>query len=61
MGLVPTKLAQAARTGDLRLARRYNILACFECGACAYSCPARIPLVQWIRAGKAQVARSQGR
>jgi len=61
MGLVPTKLAQAARTGDLRLARRHNILACFECGACAYSCPARIPLVQWIRVGKTQVARSQGR
>lgn len=61
MGLVPTKLAQAARTGDLRLARRHNILACFECGACAYGCPAKIPLVQWIRAGKARVARSQGR
>jgi len=60
MGLVPTKLAQAARTGDVSLARRHNILACFECGACAYSCPAKIPLVQWIRTGKARVARSQG-
>ncbi len=61
MGLVPTKLAQAARTGNLSLARRHNILACFECGACAYSCPAKIPLVQWIRAGKALAARHQGR
>jgi len=26
---------------------------CMECGSCAYSCPARIPLVQYIKQGKA--------
>ena len=58
MRLVPAKLAQAARAGDVRLARRYNIMACFECGSCAYTCPAGIALVQWIRTGKALVART---
>ena len=56
MRLVPTKIAMAARHGDVALSRRYNIMACFECGCCAYSCPANIPLVQLIRAGKANVA-----
>lgn len=56
MRLVPTKIAMAARHGDIALSRRYNIMACFECGCCAYTCPAGIPLVQLIRAGKASVA-----
>ena len=56
MRLVPTKIALAARYGEVEVAERYNIMACFECGSCAYGCPASIPLVQLIRAGKAMVA-----
>ena len=56
MNLVPTKLALACRAKDLDLALRYHINACFECGCCAYSCPAEIPLVQLIRSGKALLA-----
>lgn len=56
MGLVPTRIALAARFGDGDLVRRYHAAACMECGCCAYECPARIPLVQLIRLGKAQVA-----
>jgi Na+-translocating ferredoxin:NAD+ oxidoreductase subunit C len=56
MNLVPTKVALAARHKDLNLARKYNILACFECGSCAYICPAGLPLVQNIRTGKALLA-----
>jgi electron transport complex protein RnfC len=41
------------------LARQYHILACFECGSCAYTCPASLPLVQLIRTGKAQVMAAQ--
>ena len=36
-----------------------RILDCIECGACAYSGPAHIPLVQSIRAGKMEVRRLQ--
>jgi len=55
MQLVPTKIAMASRYGNMSLAQRYNILACFECGCCTYSCPAHIKLVQLIRMGKAMV------
>lgn len=61
MNLVPTKIAMAARHGDVGLTRRYNIMGCFECGCCAYTCPAHIPLVQLIRAGKARVVAASKR
>jgi len=57
LGLVPTKIALAAKALDWDLARTYYITACFECGCCAYVCPAGIPLVQLIRMGKAQMPR----
>lgn len=56
MNLVPTKIAMAWHFKDLNLARRYNINACFECGSCAHICPAGLPLVQYIRMGKALLA-----
>ena len=52
MRLVPTRLALAARHGNVDDLRRYYVAACMECGCCAYACPARIPLVQLIRVGK---------
>jgi electron transport complex protein RnfC len=57
LNLVPTKLALSARNKDWDLARRYHIRACMECGCCAYSCPASIPLVQLIRMGKVQMPK----
>jgi len=52
MGLVPTRLALAARRGEASLARRYYAQACVECGCCAFACPAGLPLVQLIRTAK---------
>ena len=56
LSLVPTRLALAARYKNRDLARRYSIASCMECGCCAWVCPAQIPLVQLIRAGKAEMA-----
>lgn len=56
--LVPARLAQAARHRRTDLARSHHILSCMECGCCAFACPAGIPLVQWIRAGKADLRKS---
>jgi electron transport complex protein RnfC len=56
MGLVPTKLALAARNRNPSLLGRYHVTACFECGCCAYVCPAKLPIVQLIRAGKSMTA-----
>ncbi|MFP4105691.1 MAG: electron transport complex subunit RsxC [Phycisphaerae bacterium] len=57
VGLVPTKIAHAARYRDWDLTKKYHMMACIECGCCAYACPASIPLVQLIRVGKAQAPR----
>ncbi len=58
LGLAPTRIAHAAKGGDLVLAQENHLAACCDCGCCAYECPARIPLVQYIRAGKVELARA---
>jgi electron transport complex protein RnfC len=50
-------MALAARNKDWEVARRYYLTACCECGCCAYMCPARIPLVQLMRTGKAHMPK----
>jgi len=35
----------------------YHIANCVECGACAYSCPANIPLVSYIKNGKTELRK----
>ena len=37
LGLVPTKIALAARKEIWDVAQRYHIMACMECGCCAYT------------------------
>jgi electron transport complex protein RnfC len=53
--LSPTKIAHAVKFRDYDLANQYDMMACCECGCCAFVCPAEIPLAQYIRAGKNQV------
>jgi electron transport complex protein RnfC len=55
MGLVPTQLMKYVKYGHLFEAETWGVLDCVECGCCQYSCPAKIPLVHWIRLGKNQV------
>ncbi len=52
MGLMPYRLGdygKAYRTADLKA---WDGLSCIECGCCSYVCPAKRPLLQWIRLGK---------
>jgi Na+-translocating ferredoxin:NAD+ oxidoreductase subunit C len=60
MHLMPTRIALAARAGNLAMAQRFHMHACVECGCCAYTCPAGIPLVQLIRSGKVMLRKAQG-
>ncbi|MBI5561459.1 MAG: electron transport complex subunit RsxC [Deltaproteobacteria bacterium] len=55
MALMPYRLGdygRAHRTDDLKA---WGGLSCIECGCCSYVCPAKRPLLQWIRVGKLKV------
>jgi electron transport complex protein RnfC len=52
MGLVPTRLMDYSRHEFFEEAEKWGVLDCVECGCCQYVCPAKIPLVHWIRLGK---------
>jgi len=40
LNLIPTRLGLAARYAVWDVAERYHMMACMECGCCAYTCPA---------------------
>src|SRR5262249_52579960 len=45
----PAALLEAAQLQDARMAHRFGLEACIECGLCSYLCPSRLPLLQAIR------------
>lgn len=56
MGLEPyllIRLAQRKMTERLEVEK---VLDCMECGSCSYVCPANLPLLDYIRLGKADVS-----
>jgi electron transport complex protein RnfC len=57
MGLEPTKLYKYITTGNYDLAMKANLMDCKECGCCAYSCMASLPLVQAFKYGKVMARR----
>jgi len=60
MILNPSRLALLVRYEQVEALPEFNIMDCFECASCSFSCPSNIPLVQMIRVGKAMV-RARGR
>jgi electron transport complex protein RnfC len=55
MGLNPSILSIYAEKGFYEDAKDNNLFDCFECGCCAYVCPAKRPMVQFMRLAKSQV------
>ena len=55
MGLAPTALMQRVKKDSFADAKELGIMNCFECGACAYSCPAKIPLLDYMKFGKSKL------
>jgi electron transport complex protein RnfC len=41
------------------MADEFNLMDCFECGACSFVCPSHIPLVQQFRFAKASVRKAR--
>jgi len=55
MFLNPARLARFARGERVEELKAQHIWSCFECASCSYVCPSGIPLVHWMRIGKAVV------
>jgi len=62
MNLEPYLLMALAEKGDFERAGNERITDCMECGSCSFTCPARRPLLDYIRLGKSiaiRMARKQ--
>lgn len=55
--LIPTDIMKNVKKKKWENVESLHVSDCMECGACNYSCPARIPLVHYIKEGKAAIAK----
>ena len=55
--LMPVLMYKAQQSGKPEEMRSLHMMDCIECGCCAYTCPAGVPLVLAFRSGK-QILRS---
>ena len=55
MGLEPYLLSKQARKRAWDAMEANDITSCIECGCCQFTCPANIPLLDYIRLGKQTV------
>ena len=53
--LNPSLFGRLARAGYVEEMETWNVMDCMECGACTWSCPSEIPLVQLIKSAKLQI------
>jgi len=61
MSLMPLMFVNHVKKGMIADLSDYHILNCVECGACSYDCPANIPIVSYIKVGKAKLRQLGGR
>lgn len=59
MGLQPKEVAIYVEAGKGHLTEKFGVFDCFECGCCAFVCPARRPLVQFARLAKMAIKRGR--
>ena len=58
MGLEPKEIGIYVEAGLAEKTEPFGVFECFECGSCAYVCPAKRPLVQFVRLAKMKAKRS---
>ncbi|MDD4880307.1 MAG: electron transport complex subunit RsxC, partial [Gallionellaceae bacterium] len=54
--LQPYEMYLYAKAKNLDKAEAYNLADCIECGCCSYVCPSHIPLVDYYRFAKSELA-----
>lgn len=57
MGLSPNEIALYVEAGRAADTAQFGVFDCFECGSCAFVCPSKRPLVQFIRLAKQKAKR----
>jgi electron transport complex protein RnfC len=57
MGLMPKEIGIYVEAGRGHLTEKFGVNECFECGCCAYICPAKRPLVQFARLAKIELKK----
>jgi electron transport complex protein RnfC len=55
--LVPSRLSAFAETGKYGEFEEWGGQDCIECGSCAYVCPAKIPIVHWVKLAKYKLSQ----
>lgn len=55
MGLEPYLLNKLGQQMIFDRMEQEHVLDCMECGSCSFECPAHLPLLDYIRLGKAEV------
>jgi electron transport complex protein RnfC len=55
VNLIPGELGKLCEFNQFEDAADKDLFQCIECGACAYVCPAKRPLVQLFQYGKAEI------
>ena len=61
MNLMPLMYVAYVKKNMYDELKDYWIDNCVECGSCAYGCPANIPLVQYIKVGKAELQKRRSK
>ncbi len=57
MGLEPKEIGIHVEANRAEDTAEFGVFECFECGSCAYVCPAKRPLVQFVRLAKMKAKR----
>ncbi len=56
-GIEPYLLRNISENEDWEMLENEHVMDCIECGSCSYTCPANVPLLDFIRLGKANVSQ----
>lgn len=59
MGLEPKEIGIYVEANRAEDTEQFGVFECFECGSCAFVCPAKRPLVQFVRLAKMKAKRRQ--
>jgi electron transport complex protein RnfC len=58
-GLEPYAITQFMINGQYQEAKKIHVLDCIECGCCAYTCPAYMPLLDYCKVAKYEIRKKK--